>query len=439
MPVFLIVLVFCFFFSIVKAEGIETYMMSIVSESLNFSWSMVTPSDGNYGILQSDNETILGGMIGEVCKLTEWCSYEYNQISLLQNSPFTASGLADFSYCNMWVGTERNNFVDFSYSFLQRCITFLVPRPRIISYQWYSIFLGFSIEIWMSILFLMFLNIFFLYILSKIYDTWMAVKIEIQQIVMDFVRLLTTGDSATDYKVPGFTIIFTTWSFFCVFVTNFYCSDLISFLTIPRYSPRINSAEDVVKSNLSWSLPLRLPNYDFLNMDLESNRKIMESFFVETNIEIRLQHIFSREHAILVQRIYDDVVIIEGYDLNENIKNIEPLRIMKNCIYSPYIAYGFPHNSPYKDLIDTKLLTIFESGLIQFISETEIGKSYFSFWESVSKEMDLTESNHMESLTINHLNGAFVILSIGYFISLATFLVEILITKSHRIKKSRIR
>lgn len=50
----------------VRARGIESKLLSILSEHMNFTWSMAFPHKGTFGILQSD-ET-LDGIIGEICK-----------------------------------------------------------------------------------------------------------------------------------------------------------------------------------------------------------------------------------------------------------------------------------------------------------------------------------------------------------------------------------
>lgn len=48
----------------VEAEGIESKLMMILADSLNFTWSMATPLKGSFGVIQQD-ET-MDGMIGEV-------------------------------------------------------------------------------------------------------------------------------------------------------------------------------------------------------------------------------------------------------------------------------------------------------------------------------------------------------------------------------------
>lgn len=340
--------------------------------------------------------------------------------------------MADLCYCGIWVQQSRNNLVDFSHSFLQRCVTFLVPRPRIISYKWYSIFLGFSRYIWVSLLLIMILLFIVLLTLMKISNHYIrhhSEPIESQKIIMGILRIMTTADSIPLYTTPGLMIIFMCWSLFCLFITNFYSCDLVSFLTIPRYTQRIDSADEFVRNNLTWELH-KEPNFDFLNMDLESNQIIKRSFVVDENVNTRIKHILSRKYALFVHRINNQVVMIEAHDLDSNTTPIHTLRIMQSCIYTPYIAFGFRHSSPYKEAMERKLRTLFESGIIHFITEREIRRHYASHWDSVSKEMDFKDSNIPEALRVEHIYGAFIVLLCGHSISIMIFLMEKVLSKS---------
>lgn len=263
-----------------------------------------------------------------------------------------------------------------------------------------------------------------LILLNKAANLWInniiKREIDIQKLLMDFVRLLTTSDSTSVHLIPGCVSIFFCWSIFCLFMTNFYSSDLVSFLTIPRYTPRIDTADEFVKFNLSWQLSDPTRDFPFLDFSLESHRFIRDKFSPEDNPVVGAENIRSGKYASLVYKIDKQIISMNG----RNDTPIQNLRLMKSCLISPFVAYGFRHNSPFKVAIDKKLRTIFESGIVTHISEREIRKRYSSVWESVMQELDYNDSNEPEVLRVEHIFGAFILLFIGYLVSFVAFINE---------------
>lgn len=345
---------------------------------------------------------------------------------------FTVNGVADLCYCGIWVQPDRNNFVDFSHSFQQRCATFLVPRPRITDYKWFSIFLGISTDIWTALLVIIvivFLALFSLMTISnKLHvphttSTTNNERIPLITIILGIVRVLTTPDSIPSYSTPGYTLVLTCWSVCCLFLTNFYSSDLVSFLILPRYTERINSAEQFARSNLSWESNLQ-PNFNFLDLSLKSHQLIKQNFQLENNTDARVRHLISGTYAVYIIRIHDQFVMITGrIGITASNIPVSYLRLMRSCIYSPYIAFGFRHGSPFKDAMETKLRWLFEAGITHYVSEREIRKVYATNWESVLDETDV-KGKTPEVLRVEHIVGAFIILIALHSISFIVFLVE---------------
>lgn len=244
------------------------------------------------------------------------------------------------------------------------------------------------------------------------------------KIILDVLNIVFTSTSIPDYSIPGTVSLLTGWAFFCLFISQLYSTDLITFLTIPRYEKRIDSTADFVKNNLSWGL-FRATSFEYLNMDLKADRSIKEMFILENTIGTRLKGISTNKYGVMVYNFHGSAVVFEGYD-EIPVKN---LRLMKSCLFRPYIAFGFAQNSPFSDVIDRHLGRLFESGVANYIKATEISDHQETIWESIAYEKDgktQSQENGPEILTLAQLYGPFIILIIGCSIGCIIFSFEFL-------------
>lgn len=244
------------------------------------------------------------------------------------------------------------------------------------------------------------------------------------KIILDVLNIVFTSTSLPNYSIPGTVSLLTGWSFFCLFISQLYSTDLITFLTIPRYEKRIDSTTDFVKNNLSWGL-FRSTSFEYLNMNLKADRAIKEMFNLEKDLETRLKGISSNKYGVMVYNFHGSAVVFEGFDEIP----VQDLRLMKSCLFRPYIAYGFAQNSPFIDVIDQHLGRLFEAGVANYIKAKEIGNHQETIWESISNERDgkaQSQEKGPEILTLAQLYGPFIIWIIGCSIGLIIFSLEFL-------------
>lgn len=338
----------------------------------------------------------------------------------------SVTGRADLCFCGLWVQYPRNKLLQFSSAWLDTCLTFLVPRPRVLPYTWNSAFMGFKTSLWICLLGVVILMIFLLIIFIKFSKSSMNIKNDPSptKIIFDVLNIIFTSTTIPDYSVPGTVSLLTGWAFFCLFISQLYSTDLITFLTIPRYEKRIDTTTDFVKNNLSWGL-FRSTHFEYLNMNLKTDRAIRDTFYVENDLETRLRGISSNKYGVMVYNFHGSAVVFEGFDEIP----VANLRLMKSCLSRPYIAYGFAQNSPFSDVIDQHLGRLFEAGVANYIKAKEIGDHQGTIWESISNENDgksQSQENGPEILTLAQLYGPFIILLIGCSIGLVMFSLEFL-------------
>lgn len=283
--------------------------------------------------------------------------------------------------------------------------------------------MGFKTSLWQCLVVVVLSMSVLVIIFKELSSNLMKIKhqLNVSKVVLDLLSIMFTSTSIPDYSIPGSGLLFIGWAGFCLIISQLYSTDLILHLTIPRFEKRIDTNIDFVKSNLSWGL-FRLTYFEYLNLELEVDREIKNRFQIEKTSEVRLNGIRNNNYAVLVYNFDGSAVCLEGFD-QIPVKN---LRLMKNSLSRPYIAFGFPQNSPFRETIDYHVLRLFESGIAQHIKLQEIRTHQKIIWQSVSYENDRRDqfSNEPEVLTLPQLHGAFLVLIVGCFLGLIAFVIE---------------
>lgn len=340
-------------------------------------------------------------------------------------------GRSHLSFCNIWVQYPRNIRIDFTSSFYESCLTFLVPRPTILPYSWLSFFNGFSIELWIGILTVFVFFTIISWIIGKLNEIILKEENEnltTSSIFIDLIGILTTGNSIPNSNVPGYTILLTSWALFGLNIAAIYSSDLVSVLTVPQYTARIETPEDFVAANLTWGTfrPVDLSMFD---SNQESHKKIISNFHAESDEhpEAVAMKVEGGRYAILMINQGGGIATVQ---LGINDFPVRKMRLMrKNCIYKPFIAFGFPNNSPYKYAIDRMIVRLFETGIYNYVKKKTVRPYYPLEWESMFSDTDSSPDNTPVILTISQMNGVFYMLFVGLSLSILAFFGELIIYK----------
>lgn len=193
-------------------------------------------------------------------------------------------------------------------------------------------------------------------------------------------------------------------------------------MTFPNYAPRIDTDVQFAGTNLTWGATDDYSAQIFLDLKQETHRQILKNFILESydNIDAIQHRVLRGNYAILVTRFTDkSATILKSTDQIPFFK----FRIMKSCFYKPFISFTFRFNSPYKPAIERNLIQLFETGVTQYVMNSEIRKMYSQQWPSIF--VDSEGGDDLQALGLQHLFGAFLFLSFGYGISVVGFLWEI--------------
>lgn len=336
------------------------------------------------------------------------------------------SGIADLTYCDIWVMHPRINLIDFVYPYFEICITFIVPRPTLLPGNWYSIFTGFSLKLWLSILTMFCLTAIILHFIIQFFQKRL---IELKKflkcgdIIIEMISILVTGNSVPSSDIPGYSFILTIWSLFSLFVGYLYASNLVSFLTVPNFTIKINTAEDFKNANLSWGAIDSYSKEYLFHRDNPEHQIFFQNFNLDSydDYDLFMERINRGNYAVLVTNFGDgSAVILKSFDKIPFLK----YRIMRKCFYRPFISIWFPYNSPYKNIIEKYIIKLVETGVFQQIKKYEIRQQYSQNWESIYSDSDGSSVDGPQVLTLDHIYSAFILLIFGLSCSILGFIYE---------------
>ncbi|MPC31305.1 hypothetical protein E2C01_024591 [Portunus trituberculatus] len=164
----------------------------------------------------------------------------------------------------------------------------------------------------------------------------------------------------------------------------------------------------------------------FAKSDLPVFQKLAHLMdFVPSMYEGQRQAI-SRKQAHLENRRSQQHSIAEWFTLPDG---NELLYVGKEDIVPGGSGWPLPHDAPYRDAIDRHLMGVIEAGLYEKWAADLLFNVQV---ESRKKKQDQRQANVVkvssgpQGLSMCHLQGAFIVLLLGFALSCLTFAVEIL-------------
>lgn len=217
-----------------------------------------------------------------------------------------------------------------------------------------------------------------------------------------------------------------------------YQGSLIGFLTNPSYEKQISTLEDITENNLEI-LYLPETRMYFASPNTRIDTKVSKISVCE-NTDACLERIaHERDAAIAVPPFY----LFHRLDrFKSSDGRLTVFWFRENVITSSlhiYMTSGFP----LKRKIDFYINQIRQAGIYaKWLRDVQhqINKNNPAINSDISNSSDDDnddEGNEPELLTLDQLQGAFLILLTGLAISLLTFLIEIIVSKIPKKKISR--
>ncbi|GAB0090954.1 uncharacterized protein DMENIID0001_057390 [Sergentomyia squamirostris] len=285
------------------------------------------------------------------------------------------SGEANVALCSPWLNIKHYRVTDLSQSYDQQCLTFLVPRPRIVTAASY-IYLPFSGKVWFAyIACLIGIALILHYFVNR--DFIRSNDLSSLEVVFLEVINIATSHGATRFprQVP-IKILLTSWLAISLLLSTAYCTGYTSLLTTPRFTKPIDTIADFLDQGLSWS---DRNKDDLLYSELKVSesqmiRNLAERYDINKNDPGHLDKIASGKYAKFVKILSNNYVT----DTETYASHAHHLRLMKECFYKYYVVILFKKKSPYTVYFTYHLTKHHEVGLVaHWFTQTNIkhGKS----------------------------------------------------------------
>lgn len=107
---------------------------------------------------------------------------------------------------------------------------------------------------------------------------------------------------------------------------------------------------------------------------------------------------------------------------------LSDLRVMKECMSRYFISLGLSKKSPYAEAFNGGVVRLIESGIVQHWKQTITHQSVNSTVTSLFKE-DGRKNTEPEMLSMENIQGAFLLLAVGILVGVLVFIAEVSLNK----------
>ncbi|XP_063862683.1 glutamate [NMDA] receptor subunit 1-like isoform X1 [Scylla paramamosain] len=214
-----------------KYRGLEVRLLDVLAEAANFTYRYVAPKDGQWGRLKKDGTWT--GMIGMV-----------------------AEEKADWAMSDITFSPEREQYVDFSRTFVYDASELVTPRAKPLP-RWTSPTRPFKWEVWVAVVIVVAAAGPFLCVLARICtDTYLSRVTWFHHLgnsILFIVQPVLQRGGDRDIVIAPGRMFFGFWLVFAMIVGISYSSSLTSFLIMPGLQKPIENLHQLVTSDIGWA------------------------------------------------------------------------------------------------------------------------------------------------------------------------------------------
>ena len=364
-------------------DGIEPSLMNLIAGQLNFTFDYVLASaDEMWGDIVTDS----GGL-----------SFTGIRGMLVRKE-------VDVAHGELYMHPSWLPFHGFSQVYKTDFDCFIVPAPRPMA-NWMALITPFSSQTWIATLtaFVLVSSILalsdrasFLFVLGQL--LW------VQQ------PRLGGNESL------GRLLLIIFWLFAATILPTVYRSGLISFLTRPYFTPPIDTFQQLVESPIKKVMFTDFYKSVLLNSTDPYRRQLGQQLVTSHNMSHMLSLLDTGNWAM--DSSLDNLRYVAG-------ENNKRLHLMKERLFSTRSSFGLQKDSPLKPAMDRVIQRLIEAGLVEYHRSANYGnnKKNDEIPESASND------DRLVRFSLDNLQGAFYLLSIGVVIATLAFVTELIVAK----------
>ncbi|XP_076057380.1 ionotropic receptor 21a-like isoform X2 [Oratosquilla oratoria] len=376
-----------------EADGIAFEMMDAMAPWLDYTYTYTNESyDFNWGDFVNGS---WNGMLGMVH------SMDY-----------------DFTVNYFMITGERSVAFDASTTYWMEGfgLALLTPRPLA---KWRNAYYPFTPEVWGVLAGILVLAVFLMYwqdrlqpepFMRTFHATWANLACAmVSQSVPRLPKSLWQRVFVGAWLLYGFILVIA------------YTANLIAFLTIPVFPQRIETVEQLAKSDKRVSM---CDYGEFVPGALRSSKDPYYraignrlDLFRYPDYDTPTYLLRKGTHAFIESYLFNMILIFADYEVKDSY-------MLKEQVYPGHLCWYFKKNTPWKHKFDLGLRRLVEAGLvprwIKLKTEDFMGRDFERRQILAAKETRLT------ALTLEHLQGVFLIYLFINAFAVFVFFLEVL-------------
>lgn len=369
--------------------GLESKFLWLLSKGLNFTFNIHIPEDKEWGRVGKDGEWT--GVIGLVSR---------NE--------------ADIGISKLGITNEKMSAVDFSYPYSTEKVTFATRPPDVLSKET-AIIRPFSKQVWLAFVVSFFSTVFALKIVFRNKYTLQYICFSVFGCFLQKSKILKSENCSE-------RIMLSTFMWCVMLLSSSYTAVLLSFLTFPFL-------EEPVDNTYRLQEAMKTKHYKCVTSDGSSVLKTLlhsedeTTAFIANQIEEHKWFISPTKEVLINSFIEKNIAVINPENHFRIIPKNEIL-ISKDSFFLLHSGIAVNKRFCCMKALDLMMRRILESGLYQK-SEKDF------YFQSRLRNMKLYHnvSPTKKTLELNDVVGAFILLLIGYLISITALFIELITEK----------
>ncbi|XP_063886372.1 ionotropic receptor 93a-like [Scylla paramamosain] len=344
---------------------------------------------------------------------------------------FVAERKAFFAPVIHTVLAQRLEKIDFSVVYEMSPIGFSMATPTLEA-RWQALYYPLSNIVWAAtLLALLLVPICFYILMKKIGDTseGRSGKLGVASVFLDMMGMLL-GQSLLHHmpNTSSSRILVTAWLVFAVILGSAYSGNLTASLTLPKYPARPETLPQLVDAVDRITMPPY--GEEFRNYFAKSGSPVFQKLarlidIVPSLLEGQLQA-SKLDQGHLDNQRYQRLSIAETFTQPDG---RELLYIGRESIMPGEAAWPLPHDAPYASVINRLLMAVNEGGLYEHWGDEllfKVKQKSRTMHKLSHPDQDPTVDSP-PSLTIIHMQGAFMVLILGCGLAVLAFTGEVLL------------
>ncbi|KAG5875356.1 hypothetical protein JTB14_027677 [Gonioctena quinquepunctata] len=318
----------------------------------------------------------------------------------------------DAAVCHQWLDRAVSRNIDFTSVLDSVCATFLVKKPRLLPVLSF-VFQPLQVPVYAASLATL-LAVSALLAFMKHFVT-RASSSDCSAAVFHVLRLYSGGTVERPRNEQGICIstLILAWIIFCLLSSTYYSAGLTSATSNPRVTYDINSLEDMVTYGVPWVVETDFYSNYFRSTGETTLRRLADLYIPGDKILDRTEY-----SAIYIKTLGNGYVTsIDDLPVSD----WKYYKKLKECFKMYYAGVVLQKNSPFRGIFDDIITRITEGGFMLHALNTLYSSNGTSMEGFSSRYVDNVQSLHIGH---NRLQGAFLLLAVGWGVSLFTFLIE---------------